>query len=351
LVVENDLYRHVSSQLADQFFRHCEQVLVLDSLHNRTTEKAHALLPAATFAEGDGTLVNYEGRAQRFYQVFMPANSFIKESWRWLGEMQLLRLQTSNGHTLHPDTLLEKLEADLPQFQGISEVAPRHDETIHGERIPREPHRYSGRTAMLAHLSVSEPKPLQDNDSPLSFTMEGYKGFPPSSAIPFFWAPGWNSVQSVTKYQEEPGGPLRGGDPGIRLFHDKAGANPTFYKDIPEAFKPRQQKWLLLPQYHVLGSGELSQYTTALAQLSPQPFMALSAQDAAQLGMQEGDAIRVLTEGTAYTFPVQAKGELQKGVVLVAAGLQGTQAMNWGCWVKLEKVSHRESSIENEELL
>ena len=28
------------------------------------------------------------------------------------------------------------------------------------------------------------------------------------------WAPGWNSVQAITKFQEEIGGPLRGGDPG-----------------------------------------------------------------------------------------------------------------------------------------
>ena len=30
-------------------------------------------MPAGTFAESDGTLVNSEGRAQRFFQVFVPA--------------------------------------------------------------------------------------------------------------------------------------------------------------------------------------------------------------------------------------------------------------------------------------
>ena len=51
--------------------------------------------------------------------------------------------------------------------------------------------------------------------------MEGYKGIPPSSMTPFFWSPGWNSVQSVTKYQKEPGGALKDGDPGVKLFKDK----------------------------------------------------------------------------------------------------------------------------------
>ena len=30
------------------------------------------VFPAATFAEASGTLVNNEGRAQRFYEVFVP---------------------------------------------------------------------------------------------------------------------------------------------------------------------------------------------------------------------------------------------------------------------------------------
>ena len=40
------------------------------------------VLPAGTFAETDGTLVNNEGRAQRFFQVFVPQGD-IQESWRW----------------------------------------------------------------------------------------------------------------------------------------------------------------------------------------------------------------------------------------------------------------------------
>ncbi len=78
--------------------------------------------------------------------------------------------------------------------------------------------RFSGRTAMLANVNVSEPKPPEDPDSSLSYTMEGFRGLPPSTMIPFFWSPGWNSVQSINKYQQEIGGPLHGGDPGIRLL-------------------------------------------------------------------------------------------------------------------------------------
>lgn len=348
IILENDIYRSIPADKADMFLSHCKYLIVLDSLHNLTTEKAHTLIPAATFAEGDGTLVNNEGRAQRFCQVFMPADKQIIESWKWLWKMKALQTATGNGQEQHPDELLVKLEAVMPQFEGIARVAPRHDFRIHGEAIPREPHRYSGRTAMLANLAVSEPKPLQDNDSPLTFTMEGYQGLPPSPLIPYFWAPGWNSVQSVNKYQQEPGGALRGGDPGIRLFEQKAGATPIFFKDIPEAFVALQQKWLLLPRYHLFGSGELSGYTKALQELAPEAYISLSEQDAAQLGAVNGAAISIKADGDTYILPLKIEKTLCNGIVLAPAGVPGMAALSWGSRVN---VVHLTSITTNNPIL
>ena len=229
--------------------------------------------------------------------------------------------------------MLTKLETALPQFAGISGVAPLHDFRIHGQAIPREPHRYSGRTAMLANLAVSEPKPLQDEDSPLSYTMEGYQGMPPSSMIPFFWAPGWNSVQSVNKYQQEVGGALRGGDPGIRLLEQIKGIMPALFKDIPEAFVARQQKWLLLPQHHFFGSGEFSTYTNAMQELTPEPYIVLSKYDAEQLGVVKGSVISLKVDEKEYSFPLKIQEGLCNGIVLMPVG--GTGALSWGTWVNV----------------
>ena len=335
IILENDVYRYMPLSVADNFFERCKNIIVLDSLNNATTEKADVLIPAATFAEGDGTMVNYEGRAQRYFQVFMPAGTAIKESWKWLWKMQLVKTQTANGHDLYPEELLEKLEISLSQFNGIANTSPHHNYSVHGERIPRAPHRYSGRTAMQANLNVSEPKPLSDDDSPLSFTMEGYKGIPPSSMTPFFWSPGWNSVQSVTKYQKEPGGALKDGDPGVQLFKERANAETSFFKDIPEAFVVRQQKWLVLPQHDVLGSGELSSYTKALRELSPQPYVFLSAHDADKLAVKDDAVVKIIADENEYMLPVKIRKELADGVALVSAGLQGMNGMNWGAWMKI----------------
>ena len=334
IIAENDVYRYISPSMANAFFSRCKNIIVLDSLHNATTEKADVLIPAATFAEGDGTLVNYEGRAQRFYQVFVPPGGEIKESWKWLWKMQLAKMQSSNGRDPYPEEILEKLETTLSQFNGITKVSARHDDTIHGQRVPREPHRYSGRTAMQANLNVSEPKPLGDHDSPLSFTMEGYKGIPPSGMTPFYWSPGWNSVQAVTKFQKEPGGALKDGDPGVQLFIEKTDTTPTFFKDIPEMFIARQQKWLVLPQYDVLGSGELSIYTKAIEELSPKPCITLSEADARRLEVKEGAVVKIIADENEYTLPVKVKKELTNGLALISAGLRGTAAIG-GAWVKI----------------
>ena len=65
---------------------------------------------------------------------------------------------------------------------------------IRGMKLAREPHRYSGRTSMLADQNVSEPRVAQDPDSPFNFSMEGYAGArQPLQQVPFAWAPGWNS--------------------------------------------------------------------------------------------------------------------------------------------------------------
>jgi NADH-quinone oxidoreductase subunit G len=304
-------------------------------LHNRTTEKAHVLIPAATFAEADGTLVNNEGRAQHFYQVFMPVNTHIKESWRWLGEMKTMQAKAANGLQQHPDEWLAKLEVTLPQFANIAKVMPSHHFRINGQAIPREPHRYSGRTAMQANLAVSEPKPLQDDDSPLTYTMEGYTGIPPSSMIPYFWAPGWNSGQAVNKYQQEMGGALRKEDPGICLFaNKKEGASP-FFKDSPEAFIPRPGKHLLLPQYQLFGSGELSIHSKAISELVPAATIVLSKKDAADLGAANGTLITIEKNDFQYRLPLIIHDELCNGIVLASAGYQGMPAPPWGSWVKL----------------
>src|SRR5690606_22913678 len=64
VVLENDLYRRAAASQVDAALAAAKLVIVADHQRTATTAKAHLLLPAASFAEGDGTLVSFEGRAQ-----------------------------------------------------------------------------------------------------------------------------------------------------------------------------------------------------------------------------------------------------------------------------------------------
>ena len=181
----------------------------------------------------------------------------------------------------------------MPVFEAVPGIAPAASFRVVGMKIPRQPHRYSGRTSMHANVSVHEPKPPDDQDSALSFSMEGYEGQPPSAIIPRFWSPGWNSVQALNKFQSEVGGPLRGGDPGLRLIEPTQAEQKSHFREIPEAFQRRKDEWLIVPIYHIFGSEELSAIAPAIAERVPEPYLMLNDEDAADLDIAGGGVVQV----------------------------------------------------------
>ena len=80
IILENDLFRRAANGEAAAFLKAAPHVVALDHLTNPTTASAELVFPAGTFAETDGTLVNYEGRAQRFFRVFVPGGQ-VRASW------------------------------------------------------------------------------------------------------------------------------------------------------------------------------------------------------------------------------------------------------------------------------
>ncbi|HUY14615.1 MAG TPA: NADH-quinone oxidoreductase subunit NuoG [Terriglobia bacterium] len=332
IVLENDLYRRADSKPVDEFLKGAKHVVALDYLPNSTTGQAELILPAGSFAEADGTFVNSEGRAQRFFQVFLPQDPIL-ESWRWLRAAG----QGDSAAWKNLDNVLDAMAQSLPAFKRVPEAAPESGFRISGAKVPREPHRYSGRTAMLANISVSEPKPPEDQDSPLSFTMEGNPNEPPSALIPFFWAPGWNSIQSTNKFQSEIAGPLKGGNPGVRLIEPAAGSAPSYFTAAPEGFHAKHGEWLTVPLYHIFGSEELSNWAPAVRELAPGPYAALSPEEAAALGVIEGQIIQIAANGSQFQLPLKVAKELPKGVVGLPVGLPDFRGPLMPAWVSISR--------------
>ncbi|MDK2743808.1 MAG: NADH-quinone oxidoreductase subunit NuoG [Nitrospira sp.] len=309
IVLENDLYRRAEQVKIDAFLDTAQTVIVIDSLEHRTTARADVLLPAATGPESDGTLVNQEGRAQRFYQVFVPDDD-VKESWRWLSDLARATSQeTGTGSGVatwrNLDDAVSATAAAAPELERIGEVAPPASFRLVGQKVPRQSERCSGRTSLISHLTIHEPSPPVDPDSPLGFTMEGYRGPLPSPLISQFWAPGWNSIQAVNTYQDEVGGPLREEMPGVRLLEPVVTKAPSWFTAIPRAFQPASRQWLLLPRFAVFGSDELSNRSPAIVERMSHPFLSLHPSDGGRLSLEEQSTIDLVVQGTSYRLAVR----------------------------------------------
>jgi NADH-quinone oxidoreductase subunit G len=209
----------------------------------------------------------------------------------------------------------------VPALATIRDVAPAASFRIAGLKIAREPHRHSGRTAIDADVTVHEPKPPDDPDSALTFTMEGYQGQPPSSLIARFWAPGWNSVQAINQYQAEVGGPLRGGDPGKRVIEPGAGTPRPYFDRIPPRFEPHPDEWLCVPLHHIFGSEELSVLAPAIAERMAPACVAFGTDDLRRANVTDGDEVILTVGDTSYRLVAREVSSMPSGIAGVAVGL------------------------------
>ena len=98
--------------------RKTELLIVQDSYSDEAAEKADALFPAATFAETDGTVVNVEGRIQRYSQIVPPLGE-TKPDWWILSRLAEKWGKTGFGYKKTTDILME-IKKGIPGFAKIS---------------------------------------------------------------------------------------------------------------------------------------------------------------------------------------------------------------------------------------
>ena len=326
VVLENDLYTRTDKAKVDAALNAAKVVIVADHQKTATSDRAHLVLPAASFAEGDGTLVSQEGRAQRFFQVFDPkyldASILVHEGWRWLHALRATLLNQPIDWT-QLDHVTAACASSTPQLARIVDAAPSAAFRIKGMKLAREPLRYSGRTAMRANISVHEPRTSQDVDTAFAFSMEGYSGsVEPRQQVPFACSPGWNSPQAWNKFQDEVGGHIRAGDPGTRLIETR-GDSLNWFASVPRAFNPAQGTWQVVPFFHLFGSEETSSKAAPVQERIPAAYVSLAKSEADRLGVNDGALLSLNVAGTTLRLPLRINEELGAGLVALPAGLAG----------------------------
>ncbi len=105
-----------------------EFLVIQDSFMSDNMEKADAVLPAATFAETDGTFVNVEGRIQKFNKVIELLGE-AQPDW-WI----ISRLAKKMGHEgfgyKNQDAIMKEMSKGIPGFSQISDAKLDNDEEI-----------------------------------------------------------------------------------------------------------------------------------------------------------------------------------------------------------------------------
>ncbi|KRG36287.1 NADH-quinone oxidoreductase subunit NuoG [Psychrobacter sp. P11G3] len=322
VVAENQLTDAIDANKLTQLLTD-KTVIALDHQLLDWHKDVDIVLPAASFAEADGTLISAEGRAQRFFQVYdneyyHPMSS-IKEGWRWIHAVHS-SIEGRDVDWTQLDDVINALIVTHPKLAGIKGAAPNADYRITGLKIARQPRRYSGRTAMRAPISVHEPMQPKDLDTGLTFSMEGYSGKEtPSSMIPFANTAGWNSPQAWNKYQDKVGGHLKNGDPGVRLF-DQLERLATRQYVAPEAMSSnttdlQQGQAKLVPIHNIYASSMMASRSPIVAEQLPVAAWRIGIDDAKDWSIAAGDYLAIEIDKQQITLPVQLVGYLAEGCI------------------------------------
>ncbi|CAL4319473.1 NADH-quinone oxidoreductase subunit NuoG [Buchnera aphidicola] len=322
IVLENDLYRHSMSRDIDLALKKVKHFIIFDHQLNKTVQKSTLFFPTSNFAEGSGTVVNYEGRAQRFFSTFNPMtynpNSFIQEGWKWIYKIYFSIHNISNKN-IYLDDVVREYVKDISFFCQIKYLAPGANFRIVGQKIARFPHRASSRTAFYSKVSIHEPGQIKDQDTMFSFSMEGIQNIQNNSEyIPFFWSPGWNSSQSSNKYI----GKINSFNSGIRLFK-KNDKNTKYFFDFLKIKNISKVDWNIIPYYLLFGSEEMSYYSPEINQKCSKVYVLINIAYESILDLKKYSMIEFDCLGEIFKFSFKFSNKLPLRHIGLPIGFPG----------------------------
>ena len=118
LIGENPALSDADARHAREALGRLEFFVVQDIFLSETAEYAHVVLPAASFAEKDGTFTNTERRVQRVRKAVEPPGD-SKPDW-WIVCQVAQRLEAKGFDYNHPSDIMEEIRKLTPSYGGIS---------------------------------------------------------------------------------------------------------------------------------------------------------------------------------------------------------------------------------------
>lgn len=179
IIGENPLLSEADAQHAKEALEALEFLVVQDIFLTETARLADVVLPAATFAEKDGTFTNTERRVQRIRKAIEPLSA-SRPDW-WIICEIAKKLGGRGFNFGHPAEIMEEISSVTPIYKGISYdrldkgglqwpcLSSEHPGTpiLHTEKFPTS--NGKGRFVPLAYKPSAE---IPDKEYPLILTTE-----------------------------------------------------------------------------------------------------------------------------------------------------------------------------------
>jgi predicted molibdopterin-dependent oxidoreductase YjgC len=179
IVGENPLLSEANSTHVAEAIEKLEVFVVQDIFLSETAKLADVVLPAATFAEKDGTFTNTERRVQLIRRAIQPIGE-AKPDW-WITCQLAKRMGAAGFDFSHPSQIQDEIASVTPSYGGISHdrlkreklqwpcPTPDHRGTpfLHAERFATK----SGKGKFIP-LEYKPSAELPDDKYPLILTTE-----------------------------------------------------------------------------------------------------------------------------------------------------------------------------------
>jgi formate dehydrogenase alpha subunit len=118
VIGENPMLSDADAHHTEKALRNLDFLLVQDIFLTETAELADVVLPAASFAEEDGTFTNTERRIQRVRKAIEPIGN-SKPDW-WIICQLARRMGTHNFEFTHPSEVMDEIAMLTPSYGGVT---------------------------------------------------------------------------------------------------------------------------------------------------------------------------------------------------------------------------------------
>ena len=254
IVGENPVLSFPNPTLVKEALASLNFLVVHDMFLTETAKLANVVLPAASFAEKEGTFTNFEGRVQRVRKVIEPFGDSVPD-WEII-----LRLANSMGYPM-PYSSLQQVMDEIQELVPLYQVMGYRDSETRG-----------------IYWTELDGDPLR--------TRRLYKGQFPS---------------------------------GFGRF------SPVQYEPRAEIPKDGYPITLLAGSvlYHS-GTGSRSSRSPRLSEFSPKAYVEIGESDAKQVGIGQGDEVRVISPVGEVTAVAKFTDTLPEGMLFMPLSFPAT---------------------------